>query len=70
MQIPKNLKSKEVSKYQLIKFVRGLQGAIREECFACMGARSTRKVEDCPGERLSDGKPCPLFEFRPHSKNK
>lgn len=68
--IPANLRAKEIRKYQLIKFVRALQRAITEECFACMGARSTKRVEACPGARLSGGETCPLYQFRPRGKSK
>jgi len=65
MKIPSNLKSKEVSKFQCIQIIRAMQQAIKEECFECIGAASVRRVKNCPGNRLSSGKSCPLYEFRP-----
>ncbi len=64
MNVPSNLKSKEVSKFQCIRIIRAMQSAIKEECFECVGAASVRRVKNCPGNRLSTGKSCPLYEFR------
>lgn len=65
MNIPSNLKSKKVSKFQCIQMVRAMQRAIKEECFECMRAASLRRVKNCPGNRLSNGRTCPLYGFRP-----
>lgn len=66
MEIPSNLKSKEVSKAQCIRIIRSMERAIRDECFECVQARSIRRTRVCPGARLpSSGERCPLYDFRP-----
>ena len=67
MEIPSNLKSKKVSRYKLIRIIRGMQKAVKAECLRCMGIDKMRKVKDCEGLYLEDGN-CPLYPFRPWAR--